>query len=72
MKVTVRAISVEWKKQASVLTKKDTAHWEHKDLGKMKGGEQPHHRATLRNWNTKMRRAEAEMERQTVKPRGTL
>lgn len=38
MKVTVRAISVEWKKQASVLTKKDTAHWERKDLGKMKGG----------------------------------
>lgn len=62
------------KSQASVLTlRRNTAHWEHKDLGKMKGGEQPHHRATLRNWNTKeMRRAEAEMECQTMKPRGTL
>lgn len=69
MRVTVRAISVEWKKPSKCVdSKKEHCTFGTKGPGKMKGGERPHHRATWRSWNTKeTRRAEAEMECQTMK-----
>lgn len=70
-----RAISVEWKKPIKCIEsrKEHYAYSKHKGLGKLKGGEQPNHRATSKIWTTKdMMRAEAETECQTVKPSRNL